>query len=108
MMGAMNRPSDCRIPMVIMRMAAATTMSSSARRSSPVAVGLAVVSFIGVPANHRRRVELTPVQLVRSLRDTGRMFLQQRARRHFHLRGFGERGGAGGIECELRAAAYEQ
>src|SRR5688572_12535257 len=46
MMGAMNSPSDCRMPMVIMRMAAATDMISHMRLSSAGAGECGATSFM--------------------------------------------------------------
>src|SRR5882672_1621167 len=53
MMGAMNRPSDWRMPMVIMRIAAPATMIVRWRRSSPA--GFSAVGDFIQSRDHRRR-----------------------------------------------------
>src|SRR5688572_19364367 len=114
MMGEMNRPSVCLIPMVIMRMAAAVTISSSARRSRPGVCdvwfmdGILQAGWVESGMNHRRRRRRCASTVDARSWDTRRPLLQQRAGGHFHLRRLGQRGGAGGIEPVASGAAREQ
>src|SRR5687768_13913291 len=97
MIGAMNKPRDCRIPMVIMRIAAAAAISRIWLRRIPVP---GAASFIDVPLYRTARYCASRACAVARF--------DQRACRHLHLRRLGEGGHAGGIQTEAARRATEE